>query len=217
MNRDKVILDLCGGTGSWSKPYLDAGYDVRVITLPEYDVLEVELNNYVMAFRNSVSGDLMIIPYEKVYGILAAPPCTEFSIAKGNQPRNLETALRVVNACIKIIHGCRLNGELRFWALENPRGLLRQFLGIPHLTFEHWEFGNEQIKPTDIWGYFKVPAKTVKAKPEQLTVKFGTRTNGRGWAKPECPEEYKHMNLNRAALRAITPPGFAQAFYKANK
>lgn len=30
----KIILDLCGGTGSWSKPYRDAGYDVRVITLP---------------------------------------------------------------------------------------------------------------------------------------------------------------------------------------
>lgn len=33
-NKDKIILDLCGGTGSWSKPYKDAGYDVRVITLP---------------------------------------------------------------------------------------------------------------------------------------------------------------------------------------
>lgn len=37
-NSDKIILDLCGGTGSWSKPYRDAGYDVRVITLPEHDV-----------------------------------------------------------------------------------------------------------------------------------------------------------------------------------
>ena len=35
---DKIILDLCGGTGSWSKPYKEAGYDVRIITLPEYDV-----------------------------------------------------------------------------------------------------------------------------------------------------------------------------------
>ena len=37
-NNNKIILDLCGGTGSWSKPYKDAGYDVRVITLPEYDI-----------------------------------------------------------------------------------------------------------------------------------------------------------------------------------
>lgn len=34
----RIILDLCGGTGSWSKPYQEAGYDVRIITLPDYDV-----------------------------------------------------------------------------------------------------------------------------------------------------------------------------------
>lgn len=38
MNQDKIILDLCGGTGSWSKPYKEAGYDVRVITLPDNDL-----------------------------------------------------------------------------------------------------------------------------------------------------------------------------------
>ena len=35
---NKIILDLCGGTGAWSKPYVNAGYDVRNITLPDYDV-----------------------------------------------------------------------------------------------------------------------------------------------------------------------------------
>jgi len=34
----KTILDLCGGTGAWSKPYKDAGYHVINVTLPEYDV-----------------------------------------------------------------------------------------------------------------------------------------------------------------------------------
>lgn len=68
----KIILDLCGGTGAWSKPYKDAGYDVRVITLPDYDVLTYE-------------------PPENVYGILAAPPCTMFSLARTNAklPRDL--------------------------------------------------------------------------------------------------------------------------------
>ncbi len=218
MNK-KMILDLCGGTGSWSRPYKEAGYDVEVLTLPAWDVTKVEFESNAMEFirQDTHYLDTKCVLYKDIYGILAAPPCTEFSIAKGNQPRNLEAALEVVNSCIRIIHSCRLKGNLKFWALENPRGLLRQFLGIPHFTFEHWEYGNEQIKPTDIWGYFKEPAKTVKVKPEQLTVKFGTRTNGRGWAKPECPEEYKHMNLNRAAIRAITPQGFAEAFYKANR
>lgn len=36
--KEKIILDLCGGTGSWSRPWQLNGYDVRIITLPEYDV-----------------------------------------------------------------------------------------------------------------------------------------------------------------------------------
>jgi hypothetical protein len=197
-NKDKIILDLCGGTGSWSRHYREAGYDVRLVTLPDGDV-----RTY--------------IPPENVYGILAAPPCTEFSIAKGSKPRDLESALEVVKSCMNIIQSCRLKGTLKFWALENPRGLLRQFLGIPHFTFEHWEYGDMQIKPTDIWGYFNEPTRKVKNKPAELTVKFGTRINGRGWARPECPEEYNHMNLNRAAIRAITPRGWAEAFFKVNQ
>ena len=55
-NGGKIILDLCGGTGSWSKPYKDAGYDVRLITLPDYDVLTYE-------------------PPDNVYGVIAAPQC----------------------------------------------------------------------------------------------------------------------------------------------
>ncbi len=59
-NKDKVILDLCGGTSSWSKPYQKAGYDVRLITLPDRDVRLYQ-------------------PVDKVYGILAAPPCTHLA------------------------------------------------------------------------------------------------------------------------------------------
>lgn len=195
----KIILDLCGGTGSWSKPYKDAGYDVRLITLPDNDVLTCE-------------------PPEGVYGILAAPPCTEFSIAKGGNPRDFQGAFKVVEACLHIIWQCRMSGSLKFWAMENPRGFLRQFLGVPHFTFEHWEFGDWQIKPTDLWGYFNEPAKSVIERPPMMAWKYPNgRSNGRGWAAPKCPPEYAHMNLDRAALRAITPAGFAKAFFKANQ
>ena len=29
--KNKIILDLCGGTGAWSAPYKNHGYDVRLI------------------------------------------------------------------------------------------------------------------------------------------------------------------------------------------
>lgn len=199
MNGHKIILDLCGGTGAWSKPYKEIGYDVRVITLPGHDVLTYG-------------------PPKNVYGILAAPPCTEFSIAKGSRPRDLVNAIAVVEACLRIIWHCRATGSLKFWAMENPVGLLRQFMGKPSFTFEQWQFGDMQIKPTDLWGYFNIPKPTVSERPAALTKQYlNGRSNGRGWSKPECPKEYEHLNLRRVEIRAITPAGFAKAFFKANQ
>lgn len=197
-NKDKIILDLCGGTGAWSLPYKEAGYDVRLITLPDNDVCTYE-------------------PSENVYGILAAPPCTEFSLAKGGRPRDFAAGVEVMSACLKITWECRQRNKLAFWALENPVGFMRQFLGRPHFTYEHWQYGDMQIKPTDIWGYFKEPIPTVKERPGLLTIMYPNgRTQGRGWASPKAPPEYAGMGLDRAAIRAITPAGFARAFFKAN-
>jgi len=73
-NSDKIILDLCGGTGSWSKPYKDAGYDVRVITLPEYNVTDWWPVGSVIRFRkNNPRNDGMAfleVPVDGIYGIL---------------------------------------------------------------------------------------------------------------------------------------------------
>ena len=193
-NSKKIILDLCGGTGSWSKPYKEAGYDVRLITLPNYDV-----RNYD--------------PPENVYGILAAPPCTEFSVAKTKAKRDFAKGMETVTACLNIIWKCQLQNKLQFWAMENPAGFLRQFLGIPHYTFYQWWFGDMGIKRTDIWGYFNEPKQKIFNRPNIPVGNGGSIY----YINPKCPEEYKGLKLNRAALRAITPPGFAKAFFKANK
>lgn len=197
-NSSKIILDLCGGTGSWSRPYKEAGYDVRLITLPDNDV-----RTYA--------------PPNNVYGILAAPPCTEFSLAKGARPRDFSSGMEIVEACLKIIWKCRIDGGLKFWALENPKGFMRQFLGKPVMTFEQWQFGDAGIKPTDLWGYFNLPKQIVLKRPEGLALKYKDgHSHGRPMAVPKCPPEYAHLGLGRAAIRAITPPGFARAFSTAN-
>lgn len=152
----KLILDLCGGTGAWSKPYRDAGYDVEVITLPAYDVTKVVFSDHAIEFLRLDMDylDSRTVLYDDVYGILAAPPCTEFSLAKAGAPRDFESGVEVLQACLKIIWQCRIHTKLAFWALENPVGFMRQFMGRPHFTYEHWQFGDMQIKPTDIWGVF---------------------------------------------------------------
>ena len=175
----KIILDLCGGTGAWSKPYADAGYDVRIITLPTYDV-----RTYLWP--------------PNVYGILAAPPCTEFSLAKGNQSRDFDAGMEIVIACLNIIWKC----HPCFWCLENPRGFLRQFLGKPPLTVRYWHFGDGKDKPTDLWGYYTFPKRRY-TEPPVLIQKMKDTPGGK-------------IDSASRIERATTPIGFAQAFFKAN-
>ncbi len=196
--KNKIILDLCGGTGSWSKPYKDNGYDVRVITLPDNDVL-----NYK--------------PPKNVYGILAAPPCTMFSFARMSAkiPRNLKEGMNTVIACLKIIWDCQYNiksstqksSPLKFWCLENPNGFLKYFLGNPTYEFNPYDFGDNWKKRTQLWGYFNYPKKQPIAcnlpKYDHMSSKD---------LHPEFFGVY-----DRLTRRSMTPYGFAKAFYEANK
>lgn len=185
-NKNKIILDLCGGTGAWSKPYKDAGYDVRLITLPAQDVRTYE-------------------PPAGAYGILAAPPCNEFSSASGKkrQDRDLCSGMELVEACLKIIWKAQCQKKLRFWCLENPVGLLRQFLGVPKVTVTYWWFGDNIKKPTDLWGYFVTPARNFWKMPFWVIGNI-----------QHAP--FKASYAEQAIWRATTPPGFAKAFFKAN-
>jgi hypothetical protein len=213
----KVILDLCGGTGSWSQFYAsDSRYEVHVITAPQYDVTKCELGNkYVIFESQSVDYPDIKVPVVSIYGILAAPPCTIFSKARRTGKAAYEIrppfkeGMIVVEACEQIIRHVTYNGYLKFWAMENPKALLRKIIGIPSFTFESWQFGDGGSKPTDIWGYFKEPEPTVDFEPDEvLCMDQKTRV---------FAEKYAGQGLSRAAIRAITPPGFAMAFYKANR
>ncbi len=209
-NKEKIILDLCGGTGAWSMPYTNAGYDVRLITLPKYDV-----TNY-------------IVP-KNVYGILASPPCQMFSLArtKAKQPRDLEEGMKCVRACLNIIWYCmEIQQEtniktlpLKFWALENPNGMLKYFLGKPAFQFDPYEFGDGYKKRTYLWGWFNEPKKNIgkieiegayhSLNPEKMK-KFDLLASRE--IHPEIFEK-----LSRQERRSITPACFAKAFYNANK
>lgn len=70
-----VILDLCGGTGAWSRPYREAGYEVELITLPAYDVTRVEFGTHAMHFEQMDVHyhETNTVLYSDLVGILAAP------------------------------------------------------------------------------------------------------------------------------------------------
>lgn len=184
---DRIILDLCGGTGSWSAPYREAGYDVRLVTMPESDVR------------------LFTVPDEPIWGVLAAPPCTHFAgsgaqywKAKDGDGRTLE-ALALADACLRVVFACKP----QWWALENPVGRLVHYIGKPTLTFDPCDYGDPYTKRTLLWGDF-VPPRQSPVEPVKV-----------------CPQGSWLMKLGgkserTKALRSITPPGFARAFFKAN-
>lgn len=197
-NSEKIILDLCGGTGSWSRPYKEAGYDVRLITLPEYDVFTYE-------------------PPANVYGILAAPTCTMFSLARttAKTPRDFTEGMKLVERCLHIIWDCRRTGSLKFWALENPVGYLRQFLGKPPLTFDPCDYGDTYTKRTDLWGFYRAP----RTNKRQLTEKEIERCAVNKRILPELPHDYVVPEgwSRHAARRSMTSACFAKAFFEANQ
>jgi len=187
----KIILDLCGGTGAWSIPYKEAGYKVINVTLPDNDVRTYQ-------------------PPKNVYGILAAPPCTMFSLARttAKTPRNLKQGMEIVAACMRIIW----LAHPKFWAMENPKGLLRQFMGKPAFEFDASEFECDYNKHTDLWGYFKEPKKTY------LYCRYpSTDKNTR--KLPDIPKDYERdLKMTSVQIRrSITPTGFANAFFKVNQ
>lgn len=218
----KVILDLCGGTGSWAKPYRDSGYRVITMTLPEYDVEKWrEYPEIVELVRGN-----------KVHGILAAPPCTMFSIARNDKtailPRDMRKGMKTVQACLDLIHECLYDpymvskNSLKFWALENPAsGYLSRFLGNPPFIFDPSDYGDAHTKKTALWGMFEEPKKTGKVETKKGD-DFNFVKNVEKYFEEKkhlIPEGYRQRTglSMRTVVRSITPQGFANAFYKANK
>jgi hypothetical protein len=206
----KIILDLCGGTGAWSKDYKKSGYIVINITLPFYDVIKTKIIKDYIIFQGGTAKPRKV-KINDIYGILAAPVCTMFSFARSRAkiPRDLRQGMELVIPCLNIIWKCRYDHKLAFWCIENPRGYLRQFLGKPVFTFDPCDFGDPYTKKTDLWGYFNIPKK--KPVEPEYYISSGKRFPpiwGKkvGWDTKECKN-----------LRSITPPGFAKAFFEANK
>lgn len=167
---------------------------------------------------------LHIPPPANVYGILAAPPCTEFSVLNCKaEPRERDEAkgMIVVNACLRIIEQC----QPVWWALENPVGHLRDYLGEPTLTFQPWEYGDPWTKRTDIWGSFHMPRKLYTKwdnVPGKLPLYTRPNRNKPNFAYlhksalKDIPQLAFANPKTDADFRAITPPGFAKAFFLAN-
>ena len=77
------------------------------------------------------------------------------------------------------------------------------------MSFRACDYGDHWTKRTDLWGYFHFPKKA----PVQVDKPAGRVPGGtRDWSFAKRGQG----KLTRQQVRAITPPGFADAFFRAN-
>ena len=200
---DKIILHLCADTGSDTKPYKDASYDVRLVGS------DIGVENY--------------IPPEHVYGIIANPVCTEFSTARSNgKARNPEEGMFLVKECERIIE----QSQPKFWVIENPaRGVLKEYLGKPVYEYEPWWYGSPWTKKTALWGKFNIPPRQYFKWEDVPKLEGLYQRPGRG--KPSLAFMHKsHIRFilefsefvvdSDMEFRSLCSQKFANAFYRVN-
>lgn len=203
----KIILHLCADLGSDSRYYqLDDDYEVIKIGQ------DIGVENYT--------------PPDNVHGIIANPPCTEFSTAKSfNHVGDLDKGMELVNHCLRIIE----EAEPKWYVIENPaKGRLKQFLGKPNATYQPWQYGSSWTKQTALWGNFNMP-KPIYTKWEEVPNKIDLwKRKGRKIAGlvylhksainliPEFEFAREYIKCD-ADIRSMCSQGFAKAFYESNK
>lgn len=200
----KTILHLCADTGSDSKPYEDAGYNVILVGS------DIGVENYH--------------PPQDVYGIFANPVCLEFSTARSDgKARNPEKGMEIVRECQRIIAECNPT----FWVIENPAtGRLKDFLGPPVMTYEPWHYGSPWTKKTALWGKFNKPERVYQRWEDVPKIAELPTYQGRG--KPSIakmhhqhkrfiPEFSRFEASNDMEFRSLASQKFAQAFFEANR
>lgn len=208
----KTLISLFDYTGNWSRPFEDAGWNVI-----RHDIKTGQdiISDSVPA---AIEDNMEFGPYAD--GIIAALPCTDFAVSgarwwkgKDNTPGPYHkdmitesvTEFSVVLAqCTLLIIELLLKPG-GFWTVENPVGRLHKLvpeIGIPKMYFNPCDFGDPYTKKTALYGHFNTNLQKTWVLPLEGS-KMHTQYGGKS-------EKTK-------ALRSVTPKGFSEAFFNANK
>lgn len=154
--RGMKVLDLCAGTGSATRAFLDRGHDVETLDTSGKHTYIKDVRTFVLPH-----------PYDFIW---ASPPCIEFSLLKRKKCSERNPDMSIVHACLVL---CK---QAPYWILENPRACLRHFIGKPIITVRYSDFGDCVEKPTDLWGCFPFFWSTTE---RQMIRKWKDDPNGR--------------------------------------
>lgn len=160
------LLELFAGTRSISKAFEKYGVETYSI---EWNKKFKDISLYD-DINNVSSEDIIKLCNGKPDIIWASPDCTTYSVAgishhrvKNKKTNNLDPISDYAKFCDKTnIHVLQLIKELnpKYYFIENPRGGLRKMdfmQGIPRYTITYCQYGDNRMKPTDIWTNYKNP------------------------------------------------------------
>lgn len=159
-------LELFAGTRSISKSFEKRGHETYSVEWDK-DFENITLYEDV----NNLTAEKVIEICNGVPDVIwASPDCTTYSIAgishhriKNNETGNLDPVSDYARFCDKTNkHLLNLIRELKpkYFFIENPRGGLRKMdfmQGIPRYTITYCQYGDNRMKPTDIWTNYPNP------------------------------------------------------------
>lgn len=152
------ILELFAGTCSIGKAFKEAGHEVFSV---EWDRQHENIDWYEDISK--ISSHDILERFGKPDIIWASPDCTTYSVAAISHHRikeldgNLSPKSEYAKFCDKVNqHVITLITELKpkYYFIENPRGGMRKMSfmkELPRFTVTYCQYGEERMKPTDIW------------------------------------------------------------------
>ena len=153
------VLELFAGTRSIGRAFERRGHDVFSVEWNK-DFENISLYKDI----SELTAQEIIDSFGRPDIIWASPDCTTFSIAaishhrrKNEETENLDPVSDYAKFCDKVdTHVLDLIRELKpkYWFIENPRGGMRKMTwmqGLPRYTVTYCQYGDNRMKPTDIW------------------------------------------------------------------
>jgi hypothetical protein len=155
------VLELFAGSRSFSKVAEEMGMETFTVDIHPFEKIDLVID--ILDLDNEL---LMKKLFEKgidnIDCVWASPPCQAFSVMQigrnwhhDHTPKTekAKQSIKIVQKTLDIIKFLKPD----FFFIENPRGKLRKLdvvKGIPRTTVTYCQYGENRMKPTDIWSNF---------------------------------------------------------------
>lgn len=221
-------LSLYDESGNMLRPWAEAGYDCHCIDLVAQPRIEMVGKGRISFHRM----DVMSIECEHFarglspYFIFGFPPCTDVAVSGAahfekklrDDPYAMAKAADLAKRVAILGYTTRA-----IWALENPKSMLKHFLGDPDYTFNPYDFGGylpeDDAHPR--WPDYIPPRD---AYPKETWIWASDDFIFPPKAPVPCPKGYapQHLKLGGTSaktkqIRSETPRGFAKAVFLSNR